>query len=40
MRSRNANEAKGHQRRVGRTVVRLDAAALWKRLALLSRSQN
>ena len=24
----------------GRTVVRLDTAALWKRLALLNRSQN
>ena len=40
MRSRDANEAKGRPRRGGRTVVRLDAAALWKRLALLNRSQN
>ena len=40
MRSRDANEAMGHPRRGGRTVVRLDAAALWKRLALLNRSQN
>ena len=40
MRSRNANKAKGRPRREGRTVVRLDAAALWKRLALLNRSQN
>ena len=40
MRSRDANEAKGRPRRAGRTVVRLDAAALWKRLALLNRSQN
>ena len=29
MRSRDANEAKGRPRRAGRTVVRLDAAALW-----------
>ena len=40
MRSRDANEAKGRPRRAGRTVVRLDAAALWERLALLNRSQN
>ena len=40
MRSRDANEAKGSPRRGGRTVVRLDAAALWKRLNLLNRSQN
>ena len=40
MRSRDANEAKGSPRHAGRTVVRLDAAALWKRLALLNRSQN
>ena len=40
MRSRDANEAKGRSRRAGRTVVRLDAAALWRRLALLNRSQN
>ena len=38
--SKDANEAKGRPRRGGRTVVRLDAAALWKRLALLNRSQN
>ncbi len=38
--SRDVNEAKGRPRRAGRTVVRLDAAALWKRLALLNRSQN
>ena len=31
---------KGHRRGGGRTVVRLDAAALWTRLALLNRSQN
>ncbi len=40
MRSKDANEAKGSPRRGGRNVVRLDAAALWKRLALLNRSQN
>ena len=40
MPSLDANEAKGHPRRGGRTVVRLDTAALWKRLALLNRSQN
>lgn len=30
----------GRRRSRGRTVVRLDAAALWERLALLNRSQN
>ena len=40
MRSRDANEAKGHRRQAGRIVVRLDTAALWRRLALLNRSQN
>ena len=40
MRSRDANQAKGRPRRAGRTVVRLDAAALWRRLNLLNRSQN
>ena len=30
----------GHRRGGGRTVVRLDAAALWDRLAMLNRSQN
>ena len=40
MRSRDANQMKGHPRRAGRTVVRLDAAALWLRLNLLNRSQN
>ena len=30
----------GHRRGGGRTVVRLDGAALWDRLALLNRSQN
>ena len=40
MRTRDANQMKGHPRRAGRTVVRLDAAALWRRLNLLNRSQN
>ena len=40
MKSGDANEAKGGPRRAGRTVVRLDTAALWERLALLNRSQN
>ena len=30
----------GPRRRRGRTVVRLDSAAVWRRLALLNRSQN
>jgi len=30
----------GHRRSGGRTVVRLDTAALWDRLELLDRSQN
>ena len=40
MPSHHANQGKGPRRRGGRTVVRLDAAALWERLALLNRSQN
>ena len=40
MRTRDANSMKGRPRRAGRTVVRLDAAALWRRLNLLNRSQN
>ena len=42
MRSRNnrKDSQKGPRRRGGRTVVQLDAAALWERLALLNRSQN
>ena len=40
MRLRDVTEAKGRPRRRGWTVVRLDAAALWKRLALLNHSQN
>lgn len=34
------HKQKGHRRSRGRTVVRLDAPALWRRLALLNRSQN
>ena len=34
------NKKKGPRRRVGRTVVRLNTAALWERLTLLNRSQN
>ena len=42
MRSRDQEKdsRSGHRRGGGRTVVRLDAAALWERLALLGRSQN
>ena len=40
MRSRNNHRRKGPRRRGGRKVVRLDAAALWRRLELLGRSQN
>ena len=40
MRSRDANQMKGRPRRAGRTVVRLDAAALWRRLNLLKPLQN
>ena len=40
MSSQDVNQAKGHRRRGGRAVVRLDVAALWKRLALLNRSQS
>ena len=36
----DANETEGSPRRAGRTVVRLDTAALWRRLAVLNRSQN
>ena len=38
--SQHTNCTSGPRRRQGRTVVRLDAAALWDRLALLNRSQN
>ena len=40
MSSPDANIRKGHRNGRGRTVVRLDAAALWTRLARLHRSQN
>ena len=40
MPTEDAHKQKGPGRRRGRTVVRLDAAALWERLALLNRSQN
>ena len=40
MNPHDADQTKGHRRRGGRTVVRLNAAALWKQLALLNRSQN
>ena len=40
MPSQNDNKRKGPRRRGGRTVARLDAAALWRRLDLLNRSQN
>ena len=36
----NTGESSGPRRRRGRTVVRLDTAAVWRRLALLNRSQN
>ena len=41
---RDRDEAKdsqgGHRRGGGRTVVRLDTAALWDRLEMFNRSQN
>ena len=40
MPSQNDNKRKGPRRSVGRTVARLDAAALWRRLEMLNRSQN
>ena len=40
MESQYTYNRKGPRRRGGRTVVRLNAAALWERLALLNRSQN
>ena len=42
MRSRQTdkNKKKGPRRRGGRTVVRLDTAALWERLNQVNRSQN
>ena len=40
MNSDNIHEKKGHRRGGGRGVVRLNTAALWKRLTTLNRSQN
>ena len=40
MPSQNTHQRKGRRRGDGRTVVRLDAAALLERLNLLGRSQN
>ena len=37
---KNDNKQKGPRRSGGRKGVRLDAAALWRRLDLLDRSQN
>ena len=34
------DDSRGPRRRRGRTVVRLDTAALWERLSILNRSQN
>lgn len=38
--SKHTDRSRGPRRRRGRGVVRLDTAALWKRLALMGRSQN
>ena len=38
--SQHTGESSGPRRRRGRIVVRLKTAAVWKRLALLSRSQS
>ena len=40
MSAENIHKKQGHRRREGRNVVRLDTAALWKRLTTLNRSQN
>ena len=40
MSSENIYKRKDHRRRGGRGVVRLNRVALWKRLAVLNRSQN
>ena len=40
MPSQKNRQRKGHRKGGGRTVVRLDAAALFERLDLLGRSQN
>ena len=38
--SQHINRERGPRGRRGRSVVRLNTAALWERLALLGRSQN
>ena len=40
MNPQKANRRKGRRRSGAQAVVRLDAAALWRRLALLNRSQS
>ncbi len=40
MNTEKADRSKGHRRSGGRTVVRLNTAALWQRLTKLNRSQN
>ena len=40
MRPPDVNEAMGPRRSEGRTVVRLNTAALWEKLAVLNRSQS
>ncbi len=40
MPSQSNQRPKGPRRRRGRTVVRLNTAALWERLSQLNRSQN
>ena len=40
MPSQSNQRPKGRRRRKGRTVVRLNTAALWERLSQLDRSQN
>ena len=37
---KHTDDTSGPRRRRGRAVVRLHTAALWRRLALLNRSQN
>ncbi len=40
MNTEKADQSKGPRRSGGRTVVRLNTAALWQRLTKLNRSQN
>ena len=40
MPSQHTHKRKGPRRRGGRIVVRLNTVAVWKRLALMNRSQN